>query len=89
MYSMPALELAGLDGLHLDQLARDAVVLGLGQALADDADDDLTPGLAAHPLDGVGELHVLGRHALDLDDPVSRQNARAEGRRPLDGRSPR
>src|SRR5713101_5357924 len=80
------LELAALDGLHLDQLARDRVVLGLGQALADDADDDLAPRLAAHSLDGIGELHVLGRHALDLDDAVPRQDARAEGRRALDGR---
>ena len=49
-------------------------------------DRDLAARLAAHALDRVGELHVLGGEALDLQDAVAGLDARAVGRRALDGR---
>ncbi len=58
------LELLGLHRLHADLLAGDLEVLRLRPALAHDADRDLGAGLAAHALDRVGELHVLGGDAL-------------------------
>src|SRR3989442_586178 len=87
-WSAPA-EVRGAHRLHPDLLARDVEVLGLGPALTDHGDRHLGTGLAAHPLDGVRELHVLGREAVDLDDPVARLEPRAVRGRPLDRRDDR
>jgi hypothetical protein len=82
----PGLELLRLHRLHADLLADDVEVLGLGPALAHDADGDARAGLAPHALHRVGELHVLRGDAFDLHDAVAGLDARAIGGRALDGR---
>src|SRR2546429_1009636 len=44
----------------------DVEVLGLGPALTDHGDRHLGTGLAAHPLDGVRELHRSEEHTSEL-----------------------
>jgi hypothetical protein len=82
----PGLELVVLHRLHPDLLAGDQEVLGLGPPLAHDRDRDLAARFAPHALDRVGELHVLGGEALDLEDSVARLDAGPIGRGALDGR---
>src|SRR5207237_246734 len=77
-------QLHRLHGLHADLLAHDVEVLGLRPALAHHADRHLGTGLAAHALDGVGKLHVLGAEPVDLDDAIARVQARPVGRRAAD-----
>ena len=60
------LELVVLHRLHPDLLPGDQEVLRLRPALAHDGDGDLAARLAAHALDRVGQLHVLGGEALDF-----------------------
>ena len=81
-----AAEVGRPDRLHADLLARDVEVLRLGPAFAHDGDRHLGARLAAHPLDGVRQLHVLGHQAVDFHDAVAGLQPRAVRGRALDGR---
>src|SRR5215813_946108 len=79
MYSMP-----GSSSIVLTDCTRicSRVIsksFGSVQPFTHDADRDLRSGLAPHALHRVGQLHVLGREAFDLDDAVSRVDAGTVG----------
>ena len=82
---------AGLDHLrahrdHADDVAHDAELERLRLALARHGEHDRCLGLAAHQLDGVGQLHAARQLVVDLDDDVARLDAGARRGRVVDRR---
>jgi hypothetical protein len=82
---------AGLDhlrahALDVDLLARQREGQRCFGFLADDGQQDLRAGLAAHHFDRLRQRHAARRGVIDLDDQVAGLDARAKRRRILDRR---
>ena len=64
------------DHVHVDDRARQFVILHLPRRGAEHRDRHVRPRIAPENLDRIGQAHVLGALALDLDDPVAGKDAR-------------
>src|SRR5208282_3797819 len=85
--SVAAVERLRLDRLNLDDVARERHREQLGHAVAMKRQPDLAALGPAHPLDRLGERHVLGEVVVDLDDLVAGLESGAIRRRVLDRRN--
>src|SRR5208282_1506041 len=76
-----------LDRLNLDDVARERHREQLGHGAPMKRQLDLAALGPAHPLDGLGQRHVLGEVVVDLDDLVAGLESGAIRRRVLDRRN--
>jgi hypothetical protein len=76
-----ALEQPAADARDPDHVARDRQHQWRVDAHALDGDDDLGVGVAAQPVHRLGQVQVLGRVVVDLDDVVARLHAGLGGGR--------